>query len=463
MGTGIRACAFVALLWVSSHVAAKDTSPTLYLYPERTDRPLILRDGRFGPIASLQTKLRNLLISTDPVLANKLVSDGQFGPTSARALRAVLVQADYAEFAPEPGQPLRISVGLWQKLLGSQPSPGPEDRAMTLVLTYEATEFDKPASWNFCQNPLAGSDGKKVARRAPCRTNDDSILTWGPRGATMTGGSEIRAILNALEKRYPGLVAANFMGEYSTLQRVLRLSAIPPKELKHGQTVRGAENVSDLELFTCAIWINPARASFWSNALAKLGALATVQTTYNDLYASRSFDGAKMSAFYRLYNKLDVRPSEIDHAFFLDRSTHTSGVFLPGGSSGPNTDVTLTAVAAHVRAMLGNGPWENWQVRRALSRFMVPGKQVDDRNGRDVAFFVDGVGEAGLTQSERTNWHKRMALAASFAGLSDKQIMSIPSVVSNGNWNARQVPFDSLTAAERADLCPVWVIERTRL
>lgn len=458
----VRTAMVAALTCAAAPAIASDETATLYVFVERTVNPVALRDGRFGPIATIQARLKELITPVDPALASQLVPDGIFGTTSARALRLVLTRPDFANYALSPGKPLRISVGLWQKLLANRPMPNPEARAMTLVLTYEATEFDKPAAWNFCQNPMAGADGKKVTRRAPCRTNDDSILTWGPRGATLAGGSEIRATLIALEQRNPGIVSASFGSEYPALQRALGLSATPPMKRGGGRTLRARENVSDLELFSCSIWLNSSRATQWSNAFAQLGSLQMVQSTYNELYTSTDFDGAKVAAFYRLYALLGIQASEIDHAFFLDRATHTSGVFVPGGTSPPNTGTTIDAAAKLIRSDVGTGQLANWKIRRAISRAMPPKRQVEDRNGRDVAYFVDGAGEAALTPGERANWKNRFALAASFAGLSDER--SMPKFVPpKGSWETRQPATGALTASERGSFCEPWVVERTSL
>jgi hypothetical protein len=137
---------------------AEDNSPTLYTYVMRA-KPMVLRDGEFGPIAALQLRVKELLLPIDAAASKALIADGQFGPTSGQALLRLLATPENSEFAPKEGQPIRISEALWERLLPGTAPPSREERMMTLILTYEATEFNKIAAWNFCQNPLPGADG----------------------------------------------------------------------------------------------------------------------------------------------------------------------------------------------------------------------------------------------------------------------------------------------------------------
>jgi hypothetical protein len=445
----------------TSPALADDSSPALYTYVVRAN-PITLRDGKFGPFAALQQRIKDLLMPVDPALSNALVPDGQFGARSGKALRRLMDLPDYAQFRPADGQPIRITTGLWQKLFPGSPIPSREQRTMTLILTYEATEFDKPAAWNFCQNPLPGPDKKKEARRPICRTNDDSILTWGPRGATMTGGSEIQTVLLAIQKSAPGLLLSTFGTELPSVQRALALSKVPPAEPKKGK-VRTLNQVSDLELFMCSIWLDPVRAANLSLAFAHLGSAQEARSVYDGVYASAEFDGGKVRAFYGLYKALGLTPSEIDHAFFLDRATHTSGVTSGVQGIDSNTAGAIKERADQMAIILGSPPYANWKVRRAISSLIVPGRQRDDRNGRDVAFFVDAAGQDGLTATERTNWLHRSGLAASMVGLSDERPMPLPYTPDSTSWTTRLVPPQSLTASERASHCPRWVIERQAL
>jgi len=445
----LAAGALLAFLAAAPAVAQTGSDP-LYVYEVRPERVLNLRDGVFGPVAKLQGRIKEILAPVDPALSDVMKVDGEFGPTTAKAVARVQQSAGFEAFAADSSaREVRITAAFWQKLFPDQPLPPVHDRAMTLVLTYEATLFGAPSAWNFCQNPVQGGGGR---RQPPCRTNDDSMITWGPRGATFGGGREVQAVVIEAERRNPAVVREAFGMEYDALRRSLALSSKAPTAAADG-AARTIENVSDSELYLCSIWIDPARSAAWASAFGRLGRDATVQDVYQDIYASSGFDGGKINDFFSLYRGLGVTPSEIDYAFFVDRATHTSGVSQFGATA---------QVAARIRAdMAGIASPTNWQYRRAIARVMPTVQQRDDRNGRDMAFVVDGAGIDGLTDPERENWTKRFALRASMSGLSDQRTFTFKP-----DWAtyATSIAGNALTPAERASgLCPDWVIGRTKL
>jgi hypothetical protein len=132
---------------------------------------------------------------------------------------------------------------------------------------------------------------------------------------------------------------------------------------------------------------------------------------YDRHYLSRASDGAKMATFYRLYDKLGIRPTEIDYAFFLDRATHSS----------PPSD--LDNAARKIQGWLEERRVTRTpnNVRRAIAAKFPTANQTKDRLGRDVAFFVDAVTEAQLTPEERQAWINRGQLSAGNVGLSDER------------------------------------------
>lgn len=446
--------AVASLLFASlaAPVSAQETQDTLYSYTERDGTPLVLWDGAYGPVARLQTRLAELLSPSDPAFAGAIGADGKFGPNTARAIRLVQHLPDYAAFAADsPENGARVSVAFWRALFGEAPLPNMHERAMALVLTYEATPFGRVAEWNFCQRPVQGG----TRRTEPCRTNDDSLITWGPRGATIGGGREVQAVLIETERRQPGIVREAFGTEYDALQRLLALST---EGAGRPSTPRLRGEVSDAELFLCPIWLDPARATAWAAALARVSEHAATQAAYEAVYNSQYYDGAKVRGFMSLYRELGVTASEIDYAFFLDRATHTRGVFASGHNS--NTAGAIRARAAQIRESLaGIEAPANWQYRLAIARLMPTASQRDDRNGRDMAFIIDGAGEGGLTASERANWQSRFGLRASMVGLSDDRAANYaPDATSFPN----SIAGAGLNEAERS-LCPDWVVQRQKL
>jgi hypothetical protein len=118
-----------------------------------------------------------------------------------------------------------------------------------------------------------------------------------------------------------------------------------------------------------------------------------------------------MVTFYRLYDKLGIKPTEVDYAFFLDRATHSSP---PSDLDSAARKIQGWLEEKRVTRTLSN-------VRRAFAAKFPTASQKKDRLGRDVAFFIDAVSEAGLTQEERQAWIDRGQLSAANVGLSDER------------------------------------------
>jgi hypothetical protein len=425
----------IVLFSLSSPASAADTSALLYRIPPpgAAQRPL-WDDGHFGPIASFQAALRARLAAAG-VPADQLPGvDGKYGPGTHAGIQRLLTLPAFSELAPAPGQKVGITTALWERLLPGTPPPGVPQRIDTLILTYEATPFDSPAEWNFCQS--AASALRRTA--TPCRTNDPkSYLTWGLRGATAGGGREIQGVLIAADTADQSLINSAFGSEATSVRRFLRL----------GERRTAPVNL-DTERYLCAVWLDPVRAERWAAGFSAFGALPEVRRIYFDLYGSADFDGGKVAAFRRLYQELGRQPTEIDLAFFMDRATHTGGVFAAGANT--NSAQALAQVAARVRAGVGDpAAVPAWRIRRALSAILATQNQGADRNGRDVVFFVDGVGVGQLSTAERANWLHRGPRFASDLGLSDDRSAPAASTGTT-QFPTRAQPFDSLSPAEAA-------------
>jgi hypothetical protein len=59
--------------------------------------------------------------------------------------------------------------------------------------------------------------------------------------------------------------------------------------------------------------------------------------------------------------------------------------------------------------------------RRVIAHALVPKARAADRLGRDVVYFVDGIGESNLSKEEREAWRSRTGRRASECGLSDER------------------------------------------
>jgi hypothetical protein len=162
------------------------------------------------------------------------------------------------------------------------------ERAFALVHTHEGTDYDR-VEWNY------GTP------------DDPSALTWGPFGATVGWGNEIRGILIRLQEKTPDLLEDLFGNEFPTVSKLMTQS---PNE---GYNILKPVH-SDLQ-----------RRQLWKEKLQALGALEPGRAAY-DWYAFRSNEWLKPN-LRRLYQMIPDAPSEateIDYAFFLDLGAHAS-------------------------------------------------------------------------------------------------------------------------------------------
>ncbi len=419
----------------------------LYVLPDKTIGRFTIRDGKFGKIAQLQQAIKLRLTEVDPKLGDAFVVDGIVGKGTAAAIRMLISRPNSGLRVPDPNSDLQVTQEIWRFFMGESEPPSVEERIETWVLTYEATPFERVAEWNFCQR-----NGNRTRRLPPCQTNDDSLLTWGPRGATAAAGREVQAVILELERANPNLVEHAFGNQYDSLKRSLALSSVPPTRVPPVGRYRAIDNVSDLELYLCPIWLDENRSRQWAQAFSTLGSQKQTQDIYMRLYRSLSFDGSKMRQFFTLYAKLGVEPSELDFAFFTDRSTHTGGI------------ANLVSAETAVRSKLGVGPWKNWQVRQAISQQFRAGTQITDRLGRDVAFYIDGVGAKGLSVEELAAWKSRsVGLSGLTFGLSDSR--PSPKLITDQTaWPTVSNPKVVLSKGERSGLgCPDWIINRQKI
>lgn len=438
----VKLLAAVAVAIIGTNAPAADTSMLLYRIPTAGayGRP-IWDDGHFGPIATFQTALRDRLQAMGTPASQLPVPDGKYGPRTSAAIHWLLTLPGFSDLAPAAGNDVGITAALWSRLLPGSLAPSVEERIDTLILTYEDTPFDSEAEWNFCQSMPSAQ------RRGPqsCRSNDpNSYITWGPRGATAGGGRDIQAVLIAADNRDPSLITGAFGPEEPAVRKFVRLGErrVAPVNL-------------DTERLLCSVWMDPGRASAWAQGFKAFGTRPEVRKIYSDLYASPGFDGGKIAAFRQLYQSLGRQPTEVDLGFFTDRATHTGGVFASGHPM--NSSAAIATVAARVRTMVTDpGAAPAWRIRRALSTILATSNQADDRNGRDVVFFVDGVGVGGLSETERTNWKHRGPRFASHIGLSDSR-PAPPQAVSSASFPTRAQTFAELTQAESAQ-CPIRVL-----
>ena len=387
-----------------------------------------LDGGKFGYLAEVQKKLNQLSVECKP--ARTLAVNGQFGPRMRDAIKKAASCPDVRNSLPPDSEARNgaLTDALWAILFPARPKPSVYDRAMAVVLTQEATDYDR-AEWNFCQSRPSYNPAKG---QTTCNSNDPtSFLTWGPRGATAGGGGEVQRILYAVDSdlNMKAIVDDSFKSASADVRRLERLDA------------------KDIGPFLCKVWINPQLRQQWKEGFTLFGASQQVQRVYDALYASSTSDGGKIARFYRLYASAGIVPTETDYAFMIDRATQFSG-------PGANTIAAATAAMKSLGARATPA-----ELRRWLALNFRPSNQRTDRLGRDVVFYVDALEASGqsLTPEERTAWEGRNAIRSDDAGLSDSiQLAEFHAP----EFQQQPLPrgTERLTDAERA-ACPAAILK----
>jgi hypothetical protein len=351
-----------------------------------------LFDGRFGPVATVQARLKDALHACGKQEA--LTADGKFGPRTRDGLSEL---ADCPAISPslaDDGDAHHgaITDRYWNVLVETPP-PDVDQRAHTIMLTYEATDYTD-MEWNFCQSaPLYNPGGGHTV----CFSNDPhSYLTWGPNGATGGGGREVQLILQAIDARSPDLIDKAFGQEANAVRKMFHLVDRDPART--------------LATYLCGVWADRDRREAWKNGFAQIGAEPSVRKTFDNFYNSSSLDGGKINTFFRAYKANGLTPTELDYGFFKDRAAQTTVSFEP----------IKSAVA---EALSTDSAPPRWKIRRAIALNVRPGTQGEDRLGRDVAFYVDGAGDT-LSEEEFRAWRSRGPLHATDVGLSDDRAFS---------------------------------------
>ena len=346
--------------------------------------------------------------------------------------------------APKNGA---LTTALWSEVMGGEATPSLKEKFAALTLTFEATGFDQKPEWNFCQdspNPLAVA-GAITATAAKCYNQSDpcSFVTWGPRGATAGQGREIQWVLANVIRRTPGLVEYAFGAERENAQRFVGLLGPPPES---------CDGSTPLEHFMCAVWIDPDRRRMWEKALQSLGKQQSVRSVFDDVYARQEFDGYKLDAYFALWETLGVAPSEIDFAFFHDRSTQIGG--------------PPEVIAGDLKKCLDGEPAQvtrNAAARRCLARLHPHPTQPDDRYARDAAYYIDSYTPQRLTKAELRMWQRHIPLAAGAQfGLSDDARVRREDLVSDKTLDIEVPDFVGTLLTDAEKSCPASILRPIR-
>ncbi|MGE3867244.1 MAG: hypothetical protein AB7G04_10055, partial [Hyphomonadaceae bacterium] len=349
---------------------------------------MIIQDSKWGPVGRLQESIDRY---AERCGVAPVPQDGRFTRETAEAARAIAACRGARDLAA--GR--HITVETWQAITG-QPAPDAYERAFTLARTIEGTDYDR-LEWNVCVN-FRGDQG--------------SVLTWGPNGKTLGWGGELLAVLKRLDRETVLLAFAAEGAEGG--DRLLDLKTA--KELH----VESKHRYPQARLLMEDVCRQPGQMRAWSRAFARLGAMEQTQRVYDDVaWGDDAWFRYVVERLSKSWRAAGLEPSEIDFAFFLDRSIHM-------GWGEARFDAIDTALARE-KACLAPGAFTNARARLIVADAVRAKARPEDRLARDAMFLVDS--RAGLREAMSRsptwpkNWRKlwaaRSGMAASDVGLSD--------------------------------------------
>jgi hypothetical protein len=404
------------------------------------------RIGAYSPFAAFRNRLDEAQRLCPPTSEYRPNADKPLELAAGTARTIIeLTSCEIARDLPEGSEARRgaITRDLWMLVAPDVPLPDLSDRVESLTLSFEATDFSDPPAWNFCQdNPVRPDErAASVLAGAPCYNATDpcSMLTWGPRGATAGQGAEIQWILWQLHLQSPALLSSAFGAEHADMLRFLTLRR-PPATTCDGST--------PVDMFMCAVWVDPVRQARWNDALLQLGGSGLARKAYRAVYAALEFDGYKMQQYEDLWRRLGLQVSEADYAFFFDRATHIGS---PPERDAPSAAAMTSCLDAETGAASRNAA-----ARRCLSLAHPHPSQPIDRLGRDVAYYLAAYPHDKLSERERHIWQHHIPIdALTQLDLSDARPVAPTLMTSQPAPEQARPPGtgESVTEAERS--CPL--------
>ncbi|WP_157977950.1 hypothetical protein [Paraburkholderia kururiensis] len=375
-----------------------------------------IRGGKFGSLAEFQHRLASAAKRCGIPIANEdRFADGTLGPQTFAVILKVAACPDFANSlaTDDPARNGAVSSGLWRVVAPDLAIPDGHDRSHTMTLSYESTDY----------TDIEFNVG----------TTDPGILTWGPLGATAGQAQQVQAILLLVDQQSPQLIDQSFASE----AHAIRLFA-------------NTHRTSSLEAQVSAVNASASRAAAWRHGFAALGAVKEVRDDYDivmgDAGTAGIFEG--VADFYCSYWANGWRPTEIDYAFFFDRAVQMD-------VRQAKTTKAVTAVR-NVENRLQRS-LSTAERRRAISaNFTASPRWAEDRLARDVAYYIDAIPAASLTNrslsslrddslamgppvdDEAARWEARSGKRASDFGLSDERLSPAPPLMAKvrANCNA---------------------------
>jgi hypothetical protein len=385
--------AFVALAPVSSatqiHVPPPPPAQVLVRAVGEGGAARAIAGSKWGFIGDLQ---RGLNVHAARCGTAPVEVTGLYGPDTAAAVTAVAACLKGAA-SDEPA----LTDQAFTAITGEQ-APDAMERARLLTRMLEGSDYDTLA-WNIC-----------IAYRG----DRASVLTWGPYGRTLGWGGELLSTLRKIDR---AKLRAAFDGAGARgLDRLLALKTARELGVKSTHRFPGAQK---LMAGVCA---QKGQMQAWRQAFATLGADPEVRAIYDaDAWGQASWFRKVVDRLAASWQAVGLTPSEVDYAFFIDRSIHMGW----GSARFEAVDDALTAAKARIEA--AGMKFTSAQARLAVAVAVRPSAHPTDRLARDAVFLVDSeadlaaaMGAArGWPPAWRALWAARAKITAADVGLSD--------------------------------------------
>ncbi|PIO97262.1 hypothetical protein CJ014_20830 [Pleomorphomonas carboxyditropha] len=369
---------------------------------------ILIKDSKYGPVAEFQKGLFGAAAEKCDLDTSKFGRpDHIIGRNVTRLVQAVAACGRFPSLRNTRAETTgAVTATLWQLVAPSVPPPTVVQRAYIMSLGNEATDYTD-IEFNL-------------------GTTDPGIMTWGPQGATSGQAFQVQRILKIIDRDNKPLIDAAFGSEASEARRFMAT-----------RTEKATTKV------IAAVMADPARRRIWKEGFVKLGDDRAVRSAYDDLMGASGTAGIPeaIADFYRSYWAHCWQPTEVDYAFFLDRAVQMD-------VRQAKTDAALNAVAEIQRRL--ERSLSAAERRRAIAANFQGGntQMIGDRLARDVAFYIDGIGENELTdqklielkvnqseiptqlKGELSGWRRRTGQKASDFGFSDARLAPVPAKLS---------------------------------
>ena len=357
--------------------------------------------SRFSVLGDFQSGLLTAANSCKLTVAksDKFV-DGSLGQGTVSVIKQIAGCDIYKpELGSTPAARGLVTVRLWRRIAPKAPVPDALARSFFMSLGSEATDYPD------------------IEFNSP---DDGGILTWGPQGATVGQAHQVQQILFAVEKELPGLIDRAFETEAAAVRLLAKTT----------QDTTAAAQVLAIRAAT-------GRAAIWRAGFKVLGEDARVRAIYDRAMTTKGTAGIPEAVedFYRSYWAHGWCPTEADLGFFVDRAVQITVYQAYTDQAAKDVIEVETASGAIFTPA---------QRRRAISANFWAGKPiwVGDRLARDVAYYIDVIPRAELTNEtleklvakrgaaqrstpellndEVRRWSARLGVSASAYGLTDQ-------------------------------------------